>query len=374
MPAGADTEGVDQRPRRPGHRRRSRPGLRPRTCAAAAPATCPGWRSPVTRPASWPSWPPPSACSARCSRPPRAAAGGPCRASAETTDPLAMSAMLLDKSVTGVLVGAGDPPSADERRALGELAALVAAVAGRRPEVTVILAGGMAEHLAAFGDVGARPGEVVLGPAAQRGSPAGPLADLLIDHRASAGRRPPGARCRCRRPGRGPRPADRRRRDRLRRRDPRVGRAGHRRRCLVVRPGGRPDRGPGTGRARRLGHRSGGAVVDLGRRPAPPARPDARAADRPVVGRDRRGREPADGRRPRGARPAGRVDARMGEPPGGRPRSSRPVARGPSPRPRPSPSRWPTSCAGREPASSPSTTPGSSRRSGRSPTPTSDGR
>ena len=84
--------------------------------------------------------------------------------SAETTDPLAMSTMLLDKSVTGVLVGAGDPPSADERRALGELAALIAAVAGRRPEVTVILAGGMAEHLAAFGDVGARPGEVVLGP------------------------------------------------------------------------------------------------------------------------------------------------------------------------------------------------------------------
>ena len=92
-----------------------------------------------------------------------------------------MSAMLLDKSVTGVLVGAGDPPSADERRALGELAALVAAAAGRRPELTVILAGGMAEHLAAFGDVGARPGEVMLGPAAQRGSPAGPLADLLVE-------------------------------------------------------------------------------------------------------------------------------------------------------------------------------------------------
>jgi len=100
--------------------------------------------------------------------------------SAETTDPLAMSTMLLDASVSGVLVGAGDPPSADERRALGELAALIAAAAERRPELTVILAGGMAEHLGAFGDVGARPGEVVLGPAAQRGHPAGPLSDLLI--------------------------------------------------------------------------------------------------------------------------------------------------------------------------------------------------
>ena len=109
--------------------------------------------------------------------------------SAETTDPLAMSAMLLDKSVTGVLVGAGDPPSADERRALGELAALIAAAAGRRPELTVILAGGMAEHLAAFGDVGTRPGEVVLGPAAQRGSPAGPLSDRPCRALAAAPRR-----------------------------------------------------------------------------------------------------------------------------------------------------------------------------------------
>jgi hypothetical protein len=101
--------------------------------------------------------------------------------SAESTDPLAMSAMLLDAAVSGVLVGAGDPPSADERRALGELAALIAAAAERRPEMTVVLAGGMAEHLGSFGDVGRRPGEVVLGPAAQRDAPGGPLAELLIE-------------------------------------------------------------------------------------------------------------------------------------------------------------------------------------------------
>jgi hypothetical protein len=102
-------------------------------------------------------------------------------ASAESTDPLAMTALLLDVGVTGILVGAGDPPAADERRAVGELAALVAAAAGRRPEVTVILAGGMAEHLEVFGDVSTRPGEVLLGPAARRGVPGGPLADLLIE-------------------------------------------------------------------------------------------------------------------------------------------------------------------------------------------------
>ncbi|HEV7603578.1 MAG TPA: hypothetical protein VGO15_01355 [Candidatus Limnocylindrales bacterium] len=101
--------------------------------------------------------------------------------SAEAIDPLAMTTLLLDRTVSGVLLGAGDPPGADERRALGELAALVAAAAGRRPELVVVLAGGMAEHLAAFGDPGSRPGEVLLGPAAERGSPGGPLADLLIE-------------------------------------------------------------------------------------------------------------------------------------------------------------------------------------------------
>lgn len=100
--------------------------------------------------------------------------------SAETTDPLAMSTLLLDGGVDAILVGAGDPPSADERRALGELAALVAAAAERRPELPVVLAGGMSEHLGAFGDVSTRPGDVLLGPAAKRGAPGLPLADLLL--------------------------------------------------------------------------------------------------------------------------------------------------------------------------------------------------
>jgi hypothetical protein len=101
--------------------------------------------------------------------------------SAESMDPLAMSTLLLDTRISGILVGSGDPPAADERRALGELAALVSAAAGRRPEITVVLAGGMAEHLGSFGDVATRPGEVLLGPAAQRGAPGGPLAELLIE-------------------------------------------------------------------------------------------------------------------------------------------------------------------------------------------------
>jgi hypothetical protein len=101
--------------------------------------------------------------------------------SVETTDPLAMSRLLLERDVAAILVGAGDPPAPDERSALGELAALVAAAALRRPDIPIVLAGAMAEGLAAFGDVATRDGEVMLGPAARTGeAEGGPLADLLL--------------------------------------------------------------------------------------------------------------------------------------------------------------------------------------------------
>lgn len=94
-------------------------------------------------------------------------------ASAETTDPLAMTRLLLDRTVEAIVVGAGDPPRPDERGAIRELATLVAAAATRRPEVPIILSGSMSEALDVFGDVSARPGEVVLAPAAQaKASPA----------------------------------------------------------------------------------------------------------------------------------------------------------------------------------------------------------
>ncbi|MGZ8437034.1 MAG: hypothetical protein ACXWXR_00675 [Candidatus Limnocylindrales bacterium] len=102
-------------------------------------------------------------------------------ASPETTDPLAMSTMLLDASVDGILAGAGDPPAADERRALGELGALLAAAAERRPELTVVLAGGMGDQLAAFGDAPARPSPVVAAAAAAAGESGAELREVLLD-------------------------------------------------------------------------------------------------------------------------------------------------------------------------------------------------
>jgi hypothetical protein len=93
-------------------------------------------------------------------------------ASAERTDPLAMTRLLLDHDIEAILVGAADPPRADERSAIRELATLVAAVAVRRPELPIVLSGAMSEALDAFGDVAARPGEVLLGPAVQAGTSA----------------------------------------------------------------------------------------------------------------------------------------------------------------------------------------------------------
>lgn len=106
-------------------------------------------------------------------------------ASTERLDPLAMTALLLDPEVGTALVGAGEPPGADERGALGDLAALVAAAASRRPELTVVLAGAMAEQAPRFETSPDRPGEVLLGPAGGAGTPAGvPLRHLLERVRA----------------------------------------------------------------------------------------------------------------------------------------------------------------------------------------------
>jgi hypothetical protein len=105
-------------------------------------------------------------------------------ASAEAVDPLQMSTMLLDPSVDGILAGAGEPPAADERRALGELGALVAAAAGRRPEIPIVLAGGMAIQLSAFGESGEsgrRPAPVLVASAASGGPGGGGLLEVLTD-------------------------------------------------------------------------------------------------------------------------------------------------------------------------------------------------
>ena len=104
-------------------------------------------------------------------------------ASVESVDPLAMTSLLLDPSVDAVLAGAGDPPRPDERSTIAELSSLVAAIAERRPELPIILSGGMSEGQAAFGDVASRAGGLLLAPAAEREVDAwpDPLAAFLLE-------------------------------------------------------------------------------------------------------------------------------------------------------------------------------------------------
>lgn len=65
-------------------------------------------------------------------------------ASPESHDPREMTELALRPDVSAVLVGAGDPPGPDERGWLDDLAGLVGAVARRRPDLQVILAGPVA--------------------------------------------------------------------------------------------------------------------------------------------------------------------------------------------------------------------------------------
>ena len=98
------------------------------------------------------------------------------------SDPLRLMAALLAPDVDVVLVGAGDPPGPDERRLVEELAAIVTGAVARRPELTVILAGAMADQLGRLEAAGGeRGGEILLGPAATAGDPAGSALRELLD-------------------------------------------------------------------------------------------------------------------------------------------------------------------------------------------------
>lgn len=130
----------------------------------------------------------------------RHAGWNPLALSVAGSDALAMSRLLLRSDITTILAGAADPAGGDERGALPELASLIGATASRRPDVSVVLAGAMAEHearvaSASNGASNAGPGggaSIVLGPAPNAGDPAGEPLRLLLDQlgaRLDEGRR-----------------------------------------------------------------------------------------------------------------------------------------------------------------------------------------
>ncbi|MEW6223587.1 MAG: hypothetical protein AB1627_03065 [Chloroflexota bacterium] len=97
-----------------------------------------------------------------------ATAGWRVRAMAlEGAEILSIASALADPSVTAVLAGASDPPGADERPLVGELAALAAAATQRRPDLVLVLAGGMSDAVNRTGLPVAhdRPGATLLAPA-----------------------------------------------------------------------------------------------------------------------------------------------------------------------------------------------------------------
>ncbi|HYN48466.1 MAG TPA: hypothetical protein VER83_06330 [Candidatus Nanopelagicales bacterium] len=71
-------------------------------------------------------------------------------ASAELLDPLETTRLATRPDVAALIVGTGDPPAADERDLVGELVALAAGVAERRPGLPVILVGAAAARAADF--------------------------------------------------------------------------------------------------------------------------------------------------------------------------------------------------------------------------------
>jgi hypothetical protein len=103
-------------------------------------------------------------------------------ASAEHVDPLAVTRLATRGDVAMLIVGTGDPPSGGERDLLGELIALAAAVAERRPGMPVVLVGAAAAHAPAF------PLRTEIVPVARpRGDAAGDLRAILAARRAGPG-------------------------------------------------------------------------------------------------------------------------------------------------------------------------------------------
>jgi len=102
-------------------------------------------------------------------------------ASAERVDPLETTRLATRPDVTALVVGTSDPPAADERDLVGELVALAAGVAERRPELPVILVGAAAARASEF-PLGT---EVVAVPR-PHGDPALDLRAILAARRAGS--------------------------------------------------------------------------------------------------------------------------------------------------------------------------------------------
>ena len=115
--------------------------------------------------------------------------------SADEDDPVVLSRLVLSIETNAVLLGADRSPGGDEKRHLPDLAALVAAAATYRPELTVVLAGGAAVYESEFPVLpDAQPGrELKTEPslAATEGEPVDDALPPTTDKAAAQTKRPP---------------------------------------------------------------------------------------------------------------------------------------------------------------------------------------
>ncbi len=103
-------------------------------------------------------------------------------ASAQRDDALAMLRRATRPGVAMLLVGTGDPPSAEERDLLGEIVALAAGAAERRPDLPVVLVGAAAGRASDF----PLATDVVTVPR-PHGDPSADLRAILAARRAGPG-------------------------------------------------------------------------------------------------------------------------------------------------------------------------------------------
>lgn len=104
--------------------------------------------------------------------------------SPESHDPREMTDLVLRPGIGAVLVGAGEPPGPDERAALDDIAGLVATAARRRPELRIVVAGGLTSRrtwLEGLGDAADHAGGRVFEapPLGSRSAPDAVLRELL---------------------------------------------------------------------------------------------------------------------------------------------------------------------------------------------------
>lgn len=101
-------------------------------------------------------------------------------ATIQSHDPRDMTALLLESRIGAVLAAADARAGADERGVLGDLGALLGAIAVRRPDLPIVLSGALADQAVRIREWAGDAAQIVLAPDADAGTPAGESLRALL--------------------------------------------------------------------------------------------------------------------------------------------------------------------------------------------------